>query len=158
MRNQKRRLWPTRFNGRRSSPLVPNVAPRFRRTVGHGNGGVFYSLVHTLLRRLRRDRFLRDRLSPKHRCPSVELDAGALSQPQVISGRRGHKPTGADTTTDGGRTVSAIQRCRSKWPSAHDILAAPLCQEAGKFPHLISSQRFMKYPSLIVSGCSSTKT
>jgi hypothetical protein len=40
-----------------SSPLVPNVATRFRRTVGHGNGGVFYSLVDLLLRRLHETRF-----------------------------------------------------------------------------------------------------
>jgi cephalosporin hydroxylase len=26
-----------------SSPLVPNVATRFRRTVRHGTGGVFYA-------------------------------------------------------------------------------------------------------------------
>jgi hypothetical protein len=40
-----------------SRPLVPNVATRFRRTVKHGNGGVFYSLIHVLLRRFRATRF-----------------------------------------------------------------------------------------------------
>jgi hypothetical protein len=35
-----------------SRPLVPSVATRFRRTVKHGNGGVFYYLLHVLLRRL----------------------------------------------------------------------------------------------------------
>jgi hypothetical protein len=43
-----------------SSPLVPNVATRFRKRVAHGNGGVF--------------------LFPPG---SIEFPAGALSQPQL---------------------------------------------------------------------------